>query len=145
MNTGYPTLCERTREGVCGVRSNTVYSFNFTFAYRGREQEKEVTEEKGDKLKGLAGGEKRRRREGGRKEKGRVGRGKARQKIERKVYMDGEVQTSRNFQRAKVSSKTRAVPAGRFQRRVNYTTPREKREERKKKRTRAGQHTLNVN
>lgn len=39
--------------------------------------------------------------------------------------MDGEVQTSRNFQRAKVSSKTRTVPAGRFQRRVNYTTPRE--------------------
>lgn len=63
-----------------------------------------------------------------------MGRGKARQKIERKVYMDGgEVQTSRNFQRAKVSSKTRAVPAGRFQRRVNYTTPREKREERKKR------------
>lgn len=66
------------------------------------------------------------------------GHGKARQKIERKVYMEGEVQTSRNFQRAKVSSKTRTVPAGRFQRRVNYTTPREKREERKKKRTRPG-------
>lgn len=77
-------------------------------------------------------------------EKGRR-RGKARQKIERKMYMEGEVQTSRNFQRAKVSSKTRTVPASRFQRRVNYTTPREKREERKKKRTRPGQHTLNVN
>lgn len=49
------------------------------------------------------------------------------------MYVDGEVQTSRNFQRAKVSSKTRAVPAGRFQRRVNYTTPREKRGERKKR------------
>lgn len=52
--------------------------------------------------------------------------------------MDREVQTSRNFQRAKVSSKTCTVPAGRFQRRVNYTTPREKREERKKKKTRLG-------
>lgn len=44
--------------------------------------------------------------------------------------MAGEVQTSRNFQQAKVSSKTLTVPAGRFQRRVNYTTQREKLEER---------------
>lgn len=47
-------------------------------------------------------------------EKGRErGYGKARQKIERKMYMEGEVQTSRNFQQAKVSlrKRTRSLQA----------------------------------
>lgn len=49
----------------------------------------------------------------------------------------------------RVPSKMRLVPAGRFQRRVNYTTRREKGKHVKKRKERerspVGQHTLNVN